>query len=231
MIRYHTRWGLLCQIVIAFSLVFQACKQDKNNIHDLSAYYFNNGQLPDSGLTYIYQNVRDSLGSPERWHFQLSGPNLVLSTNFDESGQAIQRQYDRIVENGVLTDSLVLFSTDSAGNKQRVPVKVISPNRFPFDAIDTSRVWLTHLEWYQPGDSLHIVLQRRRKFDDFIEYKLDGKVIPAIRFTTEDTFETERDGWTSSTWKGEEVYAKGKGMVYYKREISKEMVLEYALEK
>ena len=231
MIRYHTRWGLLCQIVIAFSLVFQACTQDKNNIHDLSAYYLDLIQLPDTGVTYTYYSLRDSLAAPEKWHFQRSGVNQMLGTNFDAAGQVIQRQYDRFVENGVLTDSLLLFSTDSAGNKQRVPVKVISPNRFPFDAIDTSKTWLTHLEWYQPGDSLHIVLQRRRKFDEFIKWKLDGKTIPAIRFTTEDTFETERDGWTSSTWKGEEIYGKGMGLVYYRREISKDMVLEYQIKK
>ena len=231
MIRYHTRWELICQIVIALVLVFQACKQEKNNIHDLSAYYFDISRMPETGVTYEYKSIRDTLAPPEKWHFELSNPGQMVSTNFDPDGQVIQRQYDRFAEKGVLTDSLILFSTDSAGNKQRVPVKVISPNRFPFDAMDTSQVWLTHLEWYQPGDSLHIVLQRRRRFDDFIDWKLDGKTIPAVRFTTEDTFETESQGWTSSTWKGEEVYGKGIGLVYYKREISEEMVLEYELKK
>ena len=122
MIRYHTRWRLICQIVIALALVFQTCKGDKANIHDLSAYYFDIDQLPETGITYEYISTRDSLAPAEKWHFQLSGPGQMMSTNFDPDGQVVQRQYDRFAEKGVLTDSLILFSTDSAGNKQRVPV-------------------------------------------------------------------------------------------------------------
>jgi hypothetical protein len=56
-----------------------------------------------------------------------------------------------------------------------------------------------------------------------------GLSIPAVRFRTEDTFETESAGWTTSTWTGEEIYAWHKGLVYYKRNISGDMILEFAL--
>jgi hypothetical protein len=59
---------------------------------------------------------------------------------------------------------------------------------------------------------------------------MDGKSIPAVRFTTEDTFETEKDGWTSSAWTGEEIYAKGIGLVYYRRKFSPQLSIEFELE-
>ena len=59
---------------------------------------------------------------------------------------------------------------------------------------------------------------------------MNGKSIPAIRFSTDDTFETERDGWTSTTWSGEEIYARGIGLVYYRRKISDQLSLEFSLE-
>jgi hypothetical protein len=44
------------------------------------------------------------------------------------------------------------------------PVRVLSANRFPFDATDSTKVYLTRLEWWQPEDSLHVILERRRRF-------------------------------------------------------------------
>ena len=85
---------------------------------------------------------------------------------------------------------------------------------------DSSKVWLTHLEWYQPEDSLHIVLQRRRRYIGPTRRMDHGRAIPAVRFQTEDTFETEAVGWTTSTWTGEEIYALHLGLVHYQREIA-----------
>ncbi|MFZ1561631.1 MAG: hypothetical protein WAT37_16975 [Saprospiraceae bacterium] len=114
--------------------------------------------------------------------------------------------------------------------RKPIRVKILSPHRLPFQPGDSTKVWLTHLEWNQPLDSLHIVLQRRRRFVGDITWEMDGKSIPAIRFRTEDTFETERDGWTSSTWSGEEIYARGIGLVYYRRKISDMLSLEFELQ-
>jgi hypothetical protein len=229
MIRYHTTWTVAGQIVMLLSLSFLACTPGTEGVNDLSAYYFQVDEFPPSGLTYVFANQQDSMAEPEIWHFNKIASGRMESLNYGPNNNIVQQQYDRFVPNGVLTDSLNLFSTDSIGNKIRIPVKVLSPNRFPFDAVDSSKVWLTHLEWYQPGDSLHIVLQRRRRYMGPTEWMDHGKPIPAILFRTEDTFETESVGWTSSAWSGEEIYALHKGLVYYKRNISGDITLEFAL--
>ena len=228
MIRYRTTWVIMRQFVILFGLFIWSCSPGEEEIKDLSAYFFQVDDLPVSGITYFYANQQDTLANPEIWLYKKAGPGRMESINFGPGGNFVQHQYDRFVPNGVLTDSLVLFASDSSGQPVRIPVKVISPNRFPFD-VDSSKVWLTQLEWYQPGDSLRIVLQRRRRFIGPVEWMDHGKSIPAVRFRTEDTFETESVGWTNSAWTGEEIYALHKGLVYYKRKISDDMTLEFEL--
>ncbi len=231
MIRYHTTWVNMRQIVMLCGLGLMACLSCKKEKANLAAYFYQIDEFPSGGLTYTYFNKLDSLAGPEVWHYQKIGPGRMESINYGPDGKIVQQQYDRFVPNGVLTDSLVLFSTDADGNRLRIPVKVISPNRFPFDAVDSSKVWLTHLDWYQPGDSLHIVLQRRRRFMGETTWMDHGRALPAIRFRTEDSFETESEGWTNSAWTGEEIYALHLGLVHYKREISDKLTLEFELKK
>ena len=231
MIRYHTTWVILCQIVMCLGLINTACTPSVEAPTDYSAYYFPIGSFPEGGMVYRYKNLRDPEAQSEVWRHIPRGKGLVESINYGNGEEIAQRQFDRIVNNGVMTDSLLLYSRDTTGRQKEINVKVISPHRFPFQPGDSTKVWLTHLDWYQPEDSLHIVLQRRRRFGGDTTWTSDGKTIPAVRFRTEDTFETEKDGWTSSSWSGEEIYAKGIGLVYYKRKISEEMVLEFQIEK
>lgn len=231
MIRYHTTSGILCQIVMSLGIINTSCRHTDSNPGDYSAYYLPVDAIPDTGLVYSYRNLADTAAGPEIWRHTTLGEGLIESVNYGPDNEVVQRQYDRIVPNGVITDSLLLFYQDTDGLRKPIRVKILSPHKFPFQPGDSTKVWLTHLEWNQPLDSLYIVFQRRRRFVGNTTWDMNGKSIPAIRFKTDDTFETERDGWTSSTWSGEEIYARGIGLVYYKRKISDQLSLEFSLEK
>jgi hypothetical protein len=172
----------------------------------------------------------DTALDQEVWQHIKTSENLITSINYDHLQQVVQKQYERVVINGVVIDSLILYDTDSLGRRLAYPVKVHSPHRFPFEARDSSQVYLTHLEWWQPEDSLHIVLQRRRRLMGDTTWVFNGQKIPAIRFRTEDQLETELVGWSTSTWTGEEVYAKNIGLVYYRRNISDHLIIEFSLD-
>jgi hypothetical protein len=219
----------MCQIVMGSMAGFLACTSDPPGSTGLGSYYFPVNSFPAEGITYIYRNKRDPTAQQETWRYQPLPGGRMLSINYDVNGEELLLQYDRIVHNGVLADSLILLHEDSLQHKQRIAVKVISPNRFPFAPVDSTQEWLTHLDWHQPGDSLHVVLERRRRYMGPVDWRMDGKKVKAVRFKTQDKFETERDGWTTSMWWGEEVYAKDIGLVYYKRVISDQMVLEFEL--
>ena len=230
MIRYRTTWGNVCQIVMCLGIINMACKHAAPVPGDDAGFYLPVETIPGEGLTYRYLNLGDPGAAPEVWKHFRKGNDRIESINYGTANQMIQRQLDRVVDNGVMTDSLYLYSYDSTGRPYMVNVKVISPHRFPFQPGDSSKVWLTHLDWYQPIDSLHVTLQRRRSFAGDTTWLKDNKPVPAVRFKVTDTFETEKDGWTSSQWSGEEIYAKGIGLVYYKRRISEELILEFQLE-
>lgn len=230
MIRYHTTGVIVCQIVMSLGIINTSCSHTGRETDGYRDYYVPINTLPGEGKVYTYRNLRDSTAAPEVWRHKRAEKDRIESINYDPNGAETQRQYDRIVIDGVVTDSLVLLFQDSTGQRTQTRVRVISPYRFPFQPGDASKVWLTQLEWNQPGDSLKVVLQRRRRFDGDTTWTYQGKSLPAVRFTTDDTLETEEVGWTNSTWKGIEIYAKGIGLVYYKRSISRDMVLEFALE-
>lgn len=229
MIRYHTTLGILCQFVMCLGLINTSCKSPKDPPEDYSGYYLPVETFPDEGSVYTYRNRTDTLAPPEIWHHRRKGEGLIESINYGPDGAVVQRQYDRVVHNGVFTDSLQLFYLDTSGVRRQIDVTILSGSRFPFQPGDSAKVWLAHFDWKQPQDSLHIVLQRRRRFIEDTSWVFMGKSLPAVRFRTEDTFETERDGWTSSTWTGEEIYALGVGLVYYKRRISDSLSLEFEL--
>ena len=230
MIRYRTTLGILCQFVMCLGLINTSCNSTDSQPTDYSAYYLPLETFPADGVVYTYRNLSDTTAGPEIWRHIKRGEGRLESINYGTDEEIVQRQFERITHNGVMTDSLLLYFSDTNGIRQQIGVKIISPNKFPFQPGDSTKAWLTHLDWRQPQDSLHIVLQRRRRFKGNTTWSSDGKSIPAVRFTTEDTFETEKDGWTSTTWTGEEIYALGVGLVYYKRNISEQLSLEFELE-
>jgi hypothetical protein len=204
MIRYHTIWVILCQIVMCLGIFITACGKPQSNRENISNYYIPLDSLPLGGIVYTYRNIRDPEGKPEIWRHVRKGDGLLEST--------------------------ILFSADSTGTVRNFPVHIISPNRFPFVPVDSTNIWLTQMEWWQPEDSLHVILQRRRRFMGHTTWNNKGQSYPAVRFRTDDTFETERDGWSVTSWTGEEIYALNIGLVYYKRNISPELKVEFELE-
>jgi hypothetical protein len=211
-----------------------ACKKPAETMTTstgLAAFYYPIDSFPPEGMLYTYRNKVDSTAFPERWRYRRWSPGHMVSTNLDNDGREILNQYDRFVANGVLTDSFHFVLHDSMDQKHLIRAKVITPNRFPFDVADSTQTWVTKLDWKQPVDSLRIVLERRRKYMGPTEWQFEGKSIPAVKFITADRLETERDGWTTSHWPGEEIYAKGYGLVYWRRAVAEGMTIEFELVK
>lgn len=230
MIRYHSTCSILCQFVMCLLIFLPSCMERRDKTVDLSSFYLPIEALEGEGMIYSYRSMVDTTLDPEVWQHIRTSEGHITSINYDPSQQVVLRQYERVVGNGVLIDSLHLFFYDSMGRTISLPVRILSPHRFPFQPRDSSQVWLSHFEWWQPLDSLHVVLQRRRRFVGDTVWNCQGKTVPAVRFTTTDSFETEKDGWTTTSWTGEEVYAQKIGLIYYRRNISKDLQLEFELE-
>jgi hypothetical protein len=216
---------------MCFFIFYPSCKEKAVATKGLSGYYIPADQLPRGGLVYTYRNLADTALDNEVWKHVKTPEGQIMSINYDNRQQVVQKQYEHIHPTGILIDSLFLVYHDGSGDSALIPVTVHSNSKFPFQPTDSSQVWLTKLEWHQPDDSLHVVLERRRRFLGDTSWTFEGKEIPAIKFSTEDKFETEEIGWTTSEWKGLEVYALNYGLVYYRRNISKDLRLEFELYK
>lgn len=231
MIRYRTTWGVICQFVMCLFIFIPSCKEQGRIANDLSAFYIPVDLIPPRGFIYTYRNLVDTTLDDEVWQHVKTPEGQIKSINYDNRQQVVQKQYERIHSTGISIDSLYLVYYDSLGRNNQIPVRVHSRNKYPFNPQDSSQVWLTKLEWHQPDDSLHVILERRRRFMGDTTWAFQGKQLPAIKFSTEDKFETEKVGWTTSEWKGIEVYALGYGLVYYRRNISNQLRVEFELKK
>lgn len=219
----------MCQIVMVLMIILPGCAPDPTDKPSGLAYYFPIDELPEGGMKYVYTNKSQPEMDNEVWIFEKSGEGRLKSTNLNFDGVPVLVQYDHVQRTGVTIDSLILVFEDTAGMTQQLPVTILEARRFPGDELDTSKTLTTLMDWHQPGDSLHVVLKRSRSFAGDTTFRWQGKSVPAVKFVTHDVFETEEVGWTTSTWEGEEWYALGLGLVYYRRNISDQMILEFEL--
>lgn len=229
MIRYRTTWIVLCQFVMCYCFLTPACRQPVEVREGYGQYYLSPDKLPSEGLTYTYRSLLDTT-LREVWKHVPHGANSLESINYDNNKHVVQKQYESLTAEGVILDSLLLYYPE-IGKMTEVPVKVIEARKYPFLEADSAKAWSTQMDWRQPGDSLRIVLTRSRMFYQDTMWEFNGKKIPAAVFKVDDKFETEAVGWTATDWAGREIYAKDLGLVYYLRQITDKMRVEFALEK
>ena len=84
--------------------------------------------------------------------------------------------------------------------------------------------------WDQKTDSLEVSLTRNRRYLGKTQYTIDGQTYDCARFLLREMLTTDREGMTKSQWVGTELYAKNLGLVYYRKEISPNYILEYQLD-
>ena len=74
-----------------------------------------------------------------------------------------------------------------------------------------------------------IALTRNRRYLGKETYELNGKSYDCAKFQLRELLTTDRVGMTKTQWSGMELYAKGLGLIYYRKEINPEFILEYEL--
>ena len=213
----------------ALMSMFFSCNSDSGT--DLTDYYFPIEKL-SVPVTYTYIPVQDTLLEDVVWQYAASekeGRTFLRGENLDRTGRPVQVNEEEITGSGVLLRSLQLISYDSTGQPAQIDAGIEGNNVFPFSVQDSTLVYFYKVEWNQAEDSLVIALTRNRRYLGKTTYTVGDTEYPAVRFLLRELLTTDREGMTKSQWAGEEIYAKGIGLVYYRKEISKGYILEYAL--
>jgi hypothetical protein len=219
-------------VTLAGSTCFWSCSSDQTTSHSTEDYYLNHMAFAGKGIVYRYTSVNDPSLPDEFWHYRFDGAyrgNFLRATMYTASGDVVQRSVERLTRQKAELLSLDLLYRDEVGSNEIVTA--ISENdTFVFGPIDSLTLTGYQIEyWDTTEDSVWISLTKHRLLEGPAEFVFEGKFFPAIKVQTTEKLETETEGFTETVWHGVEIFAQGLGLVYYRKTISEQFILEYRL--
>lgn len=223
---FRVKYLILSVTVI---LLGSGCK-DGEKQGEYARFYFPYKTLTE-GLVYEYEST--SKGEAEYWYYKSEKEEeewLLTGTYYNSFFQVGQFFKEGIYPTGTLMSDYYLYQPDSTGQVIQYDAELIAANGFPFSLKDTNSVLLFALQWTFSEVPLHrISLTRNRQYREKTTFAFRGKRLPAIVFDLRELIDDERVGHLEREYTGMEVYAEGIGLVYYRKEIGDDMVLEYQL--
>ncbi|MFQ5447587.1 MAG: hypothetical protein ACE5FF_11705, partial [Saprospiraceae bacterium] len=133
------------------------------------------------------------------------------------------------VHNGMLLDEFYTYERDSAGAKIRVKASIEAANVFPFRVSASPGVLLSSIRWEPLGEPGSVTLIRNRQFDGDTTFVFNGKTLPAIKFNVRELVDNDQEGHLELEYPAMEIYAKGIGLVYFRKDIDEKWQMEYQL--
>lgn len=211
-----------------------ACSDKQDSYRDIRNYYFPLKRLKD-GLVYEYRSVNNPQMAPVYWYFRSvvqDGKKVLTSTYYEQDLLPLQHLQEEMVSNGMLLEKMYIYGPagQGGGRQQRTSAEIIAGNVFPFYVRDSGGIFLYNVTWKDPTDSLilHTVV-RNRYFAGDTSIELQGRKHRAVKFALKENYEMDNYGVFETLYTGEEVYVKGIGLAYYKKNISPELTLEFRL--
>ena len=213
---------LLYFVFIACISLMWSCNGKK----DIREYYFPLKQLREQPKVYEYQYTLKDTSVKMYWYYQTVVQNdsiYFVGTCYNDDFQQMLLVREQRFENGMKLKDLFYFGSDSTGKAVRTKASVEGGAVFPFQVKDDKGVFINIIKYYDPKDSTHdTTLTRNRRFIKETKYIYRDIQYDAIEFEMKEE-QAERDlkkgGW-SHVYPIQEVYVKGIGQVYTKREIS-----------
>jgi hypothetical protein len=224
--RFWVGLGVICLVFVL------ACKGGSKR--DIRDYYFPVEELR-KGQVYEYDLVQGDSSSPEYWYFrafQRDSGLFLAGTFYNERFEIGQIIRVKIADEGVEARSYYIYDADFETGKQIQTNAVIeSPEVFPFQVKDSAGVSVFKLKYHPAGDpEVTIQLTRSRIFlGNAPDFEFNGDLYPCVRFGLTEEIGTGKIGKGKLSGSGEEWYAKGLGLVYYRKTLgSKKAKVEYA---
>ncbi|MBL7774763.1 MAG: hypothetical protein JNK89_02105 [Saprospiraceae bacterium] len=210
--------------------LFLACTDGKRNIRD---YYFPVYDL-QKGLVYAYAAEEGDSTDRRYWFynsFVRDSGTFLVGTQYDRYFAINQIVREKIVDNGSLARNTFLYELDTASGKA-IPVRAVieSANLFPFQVTDSLGIFLYSLHYTPPTDTgATIALVRNRRFlGDGPPFQFQGKSYPTVRFGLQEAIRHNAEGSAEIEGSGEEWYAKGLGLVYFRKSFGPGGAIRYA---
>ena len=209
-------------ILLFLPLLLTGCNDDRD-VHD---YYFPARELT-TGLVYAYENI-GTLPGPETEYSYYLGVDVdtALYLNVTQYSQFLEpRQQSRqeIKNDGVYLREITLMPPNASGPSVAMPTTLIHDKAFPFhlspEPTEAFGYRLSFTDPDRPQTLTYVTLNRRFERDTTIAVL--GKNYPGLLFSLEGevSLRDTEEGDISPQFSGYEIYAKGLGLVEYKREL------------
>ncbi|MCB0663335.1 MAG: hypothetical protein KDC24_11390 [Saprospiraceae bacterium] len=218
---------------ISLGCLFNACSPENDGTKNISDYYYPMDSL-NEGLVYEYKAVNnDSMSALYNYYRTVESMDetFLVGVQYDPFFQPSQLSREKVVSNGVKLVESFIYLNDSTGTSTQIPMDIIAGVTFPFEVRDSGGIFLYNVKWFDnPGDTTvytSVIRNRRYEKDTTVNYK--GEQLPAVLFSVRELVENFNDGFWEKEFNSKELYAKGIGLVYFKKDISPDFKLEYAL--
>jgi len=224
-----------CQNILSFFilltiLVITSCSKNEKN---LKSFYFPFEKL-EKGLVYEYKSLNDM--PTEYWMYfskKIEEKYQIRSVNITPNGKKIQEVIEKEVSNGMKMVEYNLFNYDSLGRQITTALDILSPASFSFAEPDTSNIYIFKAKLQDPFDeTISTTIIKNKKFSRFDTFNYNGTDYPIIVINIKELIEQEKkdDGYlTPPSYDGEEWFAEGLGLVYYKKDINDDFKMEFRL--
>lgn len=200
---------------------------------DIRDYYYPLRAL-EEGVVYEYRSPAIDSLTPAYWYhrsFIQDNGVYLTSTYYEHELEPLQLVKEEVVSNGMLVKDVYLYEpSDNTGRQERIKVSVLQGAAFPFAVSDSSGVFLYKVRWAPPQDSgaTYTVIKNRRYTGDTL-VNVMGEEREAVVFQVKELLEYDKNGVFEKQYDGQEVYAKGLGLVYYSKTVDDQMSWDYAL--
>jgi hypothetical protein len=220
-------------VLFSISLIFGlGCTPEEDRI-DIKAYYFPIDSLV-SPMVYEYQPLgTDTISGPSYWYFRTLETDTAtyFTTNiYNQFFEVEQFSTEEVVRNGTITKDYFLFTMDSTGRQERLPAEVEYNTAFPFEVKDSTGVFLQKLKFTFSESPIHTTtVIKNRRYMGAVKYDFNGQFYDAVKFKVRELIDDYAEGHLETETEGVEIYAKGIGLVYYKKTVGDKLSMEYRL--
>lgn len=229
---FKIRFYYLLSFLFAFLFLYSCDKSQEDKKRNIRAFYYPIEDLKEP-LVYQYNSINNDTSGTQYCYFrtiETDTANYFTTNIYNQFFEVEQFSVEEVVSNGMLQKDYFLYMFDTTGTQNRIPADIEYDNSFPFEVKDSNGVFLQKMTWTLSEEPLHTTtLVRNRRYIGDRTYNYQGKEYEAIVFSLREIVDDFYDGHIETETRGIEIYAKGLGLVYYKKIISKDLGLEYEL--
>lgn len=199
-------------------------------------YYYPLDELKE-GLVYEYHPVNTDSLPIDYWYYrvhEVNGEEYLTANNYNSDFEVQQFVREKVAWEGVQLVDFILYRRNPDGTQEQIDVDIQKNEVFPSYTLDSTKQYTMKLKWDLPKEEgTFLTLEREKKFYAKSEYPYDGNNVECVVFELKEHIEhfIEDDGYLEPEYPGIEIYAKGIGLVYFKKVLGEGVEMEYKLVK